>query len=153
MLTPIQLSHLEHLGQAAVIESHLAIRVPPSWASAGEDRVGYTIQTQLVECVRELHWRRDVLPTLAGATGDSVTRRLALDFLAPLLVGQRILGSYAVSWVRLRSYGLSVRLSAPGEEEPRTRAELTNVWYDPVERRAIPFPESVRSRLVSLAHR
>jgi acyl-CoA thioesterase FadM len=123
--------------------------IQPGWAAEGEDRVGYATIARLVECVRELHWRLDVLPVTRGDTLDTITRRIEVDFWSPLLVGADVVGRYGVESIRPRSYQLTVSIASDSTGEPLMGAILTNVFYDPLLRSAIPCPPGVKRALLN----
>jgi len=129
----------------------LKTRIHASWIVDGEDRVGYAALTQLIECVRELHWRRDVLAVEDASNVDSVTRTITLDFPHPVLAGAEIIGRYGVRWVRHRSYGLDVSLSDASTGLVLASAAIVNVFYDADARRSVVCPALVRDVLANAA--
>jgi acyl-CoA thioesterase FadM len=147
------LEGLAREGAARVEGDQVVFEVAPGWAAPGERRIGYAAIMRLVECVREFHWDRDVLPAAGGQPVDSITRSVLAEFLAPVRVCERVFGSYRVGWCRQRSYGLEVSLSAPGVTA-LARVDLVNVFYDPAgERAAIPPAALLEALRASQARR
>jgi acyl-CoA thioesterase FadM len=147
VLVPTSLADLESRGLATAIDAELRLRIRAEWVVVGEDRLGYATIARLVECVREVHWRRDVIPAAAGASVDTITKRLELDFHAPLLVGSEIVGAYRVTSVRERSYRLAVSMTASSTGALLAEGLLVNVFYDPKTRSAIACPPALRDAL------
>jgi acyl-CoA thioesterase FadM len=136
----MNLADLEHSGCARAEGPRLWVRVPGDWPAEGENRIGYVSILRLIEAVRELHWRRDVSPHVDPARLDSITRTLTADFMSPVLADTQIICTYALRWVRPRSYGLGVTL-AHDEGEDLAQVELANVFIDPDTLRPIaPHP-------------
>lgn len=130
-MMPTALHEFERAGLAEITGERIVFNILPTWASQTEKRIGYVGVLRLVECVRELHWRRDVLPLSGSDLIDSITRSLDADFRAPIEVGMRVTGRYSISWCRARSYGLSVGLSCEQEDRDLARVDLVNVFFDP----------------------
>jgi acyl-CoA thioesterase FadM len=109
----------------------------------GEGRIGHPGLVRLVECVRELHWARDVLS--AAANVDSVTRSSRFEYLGPVVPGTQVTGRYRVTGCGSRSYRLEVVLSAGAAD--LVRAELVNVFYDAALGRSTSPPGPVLAAL------
>jgi len=138
---------LDVLAAAGAEDDDLTFEILPACAAAGEHRIGYASIMRLVECVREMHWRRDVLPAAAGRPVDSITRTLSADFSAPMEINDRVAGRYRVAWCRRRSYGLEVSFSSRATGACLARIDLVNVFYDPVRRRSTTPPDAVLEAL------
>jgi acyl-CoA thioesterase FadM len=121
---------MEQAGYAQAEGPRLLVRVPTDWPADGEKRIGYVSILRLVECVRELHWRRDVAPQADMARLDSITKSVTADFAGPIMADAQVGCEYAVTWLRPRSYGLRVSIAA---EDGCTLAQvdLASVWVDP----------------------
>src|SRR6266536_3490333 len=111
-MAPITLEDLERTGLARVEADRLVFMIAQEWAATGERRIGYVGILRLVECVREFHWRNDVLPAAVEERVDSITRSISADFLSPVEVSDQIVGRYRIRWCRRRSYQLEVVLSS-----------------------------------------
>jgi len=140
---PTLLAELEGDGLARVAGDRVVFAIDRGWTAPGEQRIGYPGILRLVECVRELHWARDVVPPAAGRPIDSITRSLTADFLAPLEGGDELTGRYRIEWCRERSYALEVLLSSTTSAVDLVRASLVSVFYDPVGRTSTSPPTPV----------
>lgn len=147
--TPPEL--LERKEFAFVDGDQVIFTIASQWAVPGERRIGYVGILRLVECVRELHWRRDVLPPAAGRPVDCITRSVTAEFLAPVETEARLVGRYRVEWCRDRSYGLQVLLSTLPSGKELVRVGLVCVFYDPVGSSSASPPASVRTALRDLS--
>ncbi|HTP17297.1 MAG TPA: hypothetical protein VMK13_15860 [Streptosporangiaceae bacterium] len=135
------LAALERGGCALARGPRLHVRVPADWPADGEKRIGYVSILRLIESVRELHWRRDVGPHADPARVDSITRALTADFVGPVLGGTQVVGDYALTWVKSRSYGLRVTIADAGGHD-LARVDLASVFVDPgTLRPVVPDPQ------------
>jgi acyl-CoA thioesterase FadM len=144
---PTRLADMEACGAVQTVGSELRIRIDPEWALPGEDRIGYTTIVRLVECLRELHWTRDVIPVIGGAAVDTITRRLELDFQGPVLVGSDVVGTYGVATVRNRSYVVTVLLEDRSRRTALVNGSLVSVFYDATAHAPVECPPPVRAAL------
>jgi acyl-CoA thioesterase FadM len=149
-MPPVTLDDLEREGLARAEDDRVAFKVMQDWAAPGEQRIGYAGILRLVECVREFHWARDVLPAAGRRQIDSVARSLTADFLTPVAVGDHLVGRYRITWCRRRSYGLEVLL-ATTDGVDLVLVSLASVFYDPVGRSSVTPPAPVLAALRSLS--
>ncbi len=150
---PLSLEDLDLRGWAHTEADQVVFAISGAWAAPGERRIGYVGIMRLVECVRELHWARDVVTAAEGAPVDCITRSLTADFLAPVVIGTRVIGRYRVQLCSRRSYGLEVTLSSGGQRSELVRASMVDVFYDPVHERCVAPPASVAALLRTLTMR
>ena len=129
-MTALSLADMELAGHAHADGPQLVIRVPTEWPAEGEKRIGYVSIMRLAELTRELHWRRDIAPHADMMRIDTTTRTVSGDFARPIIADTNVRCSYALTWLRSRSYGLRVTLSAEGGD-PLAYVDLTNVFIDP----------------------
>jgi len=147
-MTALSLAEMEQAGYAHADGSHLVIRVPTEWPAEGEKRIGYVSILRLAEVTRELHWRRDIAPCADLMRIDTTTRSVSGDFARPIMADTKVLCSYALTWLRSRSYGLRVALSAEGGE-PLAHVDLTNVFVDPGTMRPVVPDQAITAALQS----
>ena len=147
-MTALSLAEMEQAGYAHADGSLLVIRVPTEWPAEGEKRIGYVSILRLAEVTRELHWRRDIAPCADLMRIDSTTRSVSGDFERPIMADTTVRCSYALTWVRSRSYGLRVTLSGEGGE-PLAHVDLANVFVDPGTMRPVVPGQPVRAALDS----
>jgi acyl-CoA thioesterase FadM len=150
-LRPTELGELERSCAVRVADGRIRVIVERDWIVLGEDRLGYAGIVQLLECVRELHWRRDIVSFSDGDQVDTITRSLSIDFLKPLIAGADVVGSYRMSWLRRRSYGLRLLLESHDEGATLVAAAMTCVFYDSAIHRSIDCPQHLRDRLHRLS--
>lgn len=129
-MRPLSLADMEQAGYAQAEGPRLLVRIPTDWPADGEKRIGYVSILRLVECARELHWRRDVAPHADIARLDPITKSATADFARPIMADAQVTCEYAVTWLRPRSYGLRVNIA---DEDGGTlaRVDLASVWVDP----------------------
>ena len=129
-MRPLSLADMEQAGYAQTEGPRLLVRIPTDWPADGEKRIGYVSILRLVECTRELHWRRDVAPHADTARLDPITKSATADFASPIMADAQVACEYAVTWLRPRSYGLRVKIV---DEDGGTLAQvdLASVWVDP----------------------
>ena len=149
MLSIRSLADMEHLGVAVADGRDLRMKIPPDWPVNGEQRIGYVTVMRLCEWVRELHWRLDIETNVDTAV-DTVTRSLRADFTAPITGGLEVIGSYAVSSFRERSYGLEMSLASP-DGERLACVKVINVFVDPLTLKAASPPRVLAVALRKLA--
>ncbi len=146
-MRPPALEDLERQGIAVVVPGGVVFHVPEDWPAEGEDRIGYVSILRLVECVREEHWRRTVLPEAGDPPVDSITKSLSAEFFAPVCPGTPVLGRSRVTRGGARSYELTVDLVVRDTGEPLMRAVLVGVFYDADAGRSTVPPEAVAASL------
>lgn len=129
-MSPLNLADMEQAGYAQAEGPRLLVRIPPDWPAGGEKRIGYVSILRLVECARELHWRRDVAPRANPARLDSITKSVKADFVRPIMADAQVACEYALTWLRPRSYGLRVNIADDGGGT-LAQVDLASVWVDP----------------------
>jgi acyl-CoA thioesterase FadM len=144
---PVFLRDLEAAGVAAADRRRVRFAIEPRWCALGENRLGYPGLLRLMECVRELHWRLDVLPRYPEL--DSITKALQVEFLRPVTGGSEVTGEYEISQVDGRSYVLEIALRDGAEGEQLARGRLTSVFYDEALGRSVEPPASLVTALRS----
>jgi acyl-CoA thioesterase FadM len=144
-MLPIFLRELEAAGAAKAVGSQVIFVIKAHWCAPGEDRLGYCGVVRLMECVRELHWRKDV--SLAYPEVDTITKSLDLEFLEPLAVEAEVTGAYAVADVGSRSYVLEIVLRDGVTSHELARGRLVSVFYDGVRHRAVEPPPPLAAAL------
>ena len=151
-MTALSLAEMEQSGHAHADGPQLVIQVPTEWPAEGEQRIGYVSIMRLAEFTRELHWRRDIAPCADMMRIDTTTKCVSGDFARPIMADTKVRCCYALTWLRPRSYGLRVTLSAEGGE-PLARVDLTNIFIDPCTMRPVvptqPITAALQSRLVA----
>lgn len=142
----MSLVEMELDGYAQTDGRRLQVRIPADWPAEGEKRIGYVSILRLAEAVRELHWRLDIAGGADTGSLDSITKSVTADFVSPVMADTDITCSYALTWVRRRSYGLRVTL-ADGEGDQLARIDLTSVFIDPGTLRPVETEPSVTAQL------
>ena len=84
------------------------VLVLPEWTVDEEPQLSYTSLVCLAECLRELHWQRDLGLPLDGGELNATARSMSADFMRPVHVG--VSGSAVVSPRRHRADLVLVRV-------------------------------------------
>ncbi|MGN6258130.1 MAG: acyl-CoA thioesterase [Solirubrobacterales bacterium] len=142
---PVFLQDLESAAAAKVEGRRVRFGVEPRWCAPGESRLGYPGILRLMECVRELHWRLDVIPRCPEM--DTITKTLEAEFLQPVEAGSEVTGEYALTEVRGRSYVLEIVLRDSVTAEPLARGRMVSVFYDEGRRQAVEPPTALVAAL------
>jgi acyl-CoA thioesterase FadM len=145
-MRPLDLIDMEQAGYAQAEGPRLLVRIPTDWPADGEKRIGYVGILRLVECTRELHWRRDVAPYADLDWLDSITKSVTADFARPVMADTQIACEYVVTWLRPRSYGLRVSI-VNDEGGTLSQVDLVSVWVDPGMLRPVAPNERVTEAL------
>jgi acyl-CoA thioesterase FadM len=140
-------------GTVEVTADGIIVKVTSDMVIAGEDRLSYTTILRLVECCREFHWEKDVLPSFDSGSTDSICRSVSARFRRPALVGMSIQISYHVTHVDEREYGLTFSLNNIADCQLCADVKLDNVFFDASSHRATSPPSSVRKALERLVVR
>ncbi|MGF1599884.1 MAG: hypothetical protein ACFCVK_23730 [Acidimicrobiales bacterium] len=122
----------------------VAVVVQDEWTVDDERQLSYTSVICLAECVRELHWNRDVEPLVSTAL-DSTIRNLGSVFSRPMFIGDLIVLSYRITAVGTTSYRMTVELSTGSDR--CAAIDLTSVFVHPERRSRTAPPPEVRARL------
>jgi acyl-CoA thioesterase FadM len=104
------------------------------WCEPGEDRLGYTQLVRLVECVRELHWRRLMVPDHY----DSVVGRARFEFVRPVQVGLTYELVHRVDAISRHTYELVVDCLSAHERAKHFTARLIVVTIHRSKSKALP---------------
>lgn len=138
------------LGQGGVdlLDDGLAFTVHPSWIVPGEDRLSYTTLIRLVECCREHHWIKDVLPKAEGIIVDSTIKSIAGEFTRSILVGSAALMKYEIADVRSKGYSLRFQVYIRDSFEVVARFCLVSIFIDDSQHQAVFPPPDVLEYLV-----
>lgn len=83
-------------------ENGIEVKIPQSWIIEGEDRISYTTLLRLIECCREYHWKKDILPL--NYSVDSICGQINASFSKPLAAEQMILITYKIRCVFEKKY-------------------------------------------------
>jgi acyl-CoA thioesterase FadM len=140
---------MEQAGYAQAEGPRLLVRIPTDWPADGEKRIGYVSILRLVECARELHWRRDVAPHADADRLDSITKSVTADFARPIIADAQVACEYAVTWFRPRSYGLRVQI-VDEHHGALAQVNLASVWVDPGSLRPVTPDQCVTEAMSSL---
>lgn len=143
---PTSLAAAIDSGYACVEGRAVYFDIAQSWCAPGEDRIGYTTITRLVECVRELHWEQQIRQ-LAPAGVDSMTRSLLADFTRPVRAGLPIRGTYDLLRVGNTSYDLRVILSSVASSSVAATFTLISIFCEPETGKPVPAPKGLRPTL------
>jgi len=127
----------------ALLPNGLSVTVHPSWIVEGEDRLSYTTLIRLIECCREHHWSRDILPRATNTAIDSITKSVSGEFIRPIPVGCVVSITYEITEVRSRGYALEFRVWDEGDQQLFAIVSLVSVFFDPSQRQAARPPPSV----------
>lgn len=149
-MRPTTLAELVRQSDVAPDARGLKLLVPKSWIVEGEDRLSYTTILRLVECCREHHWQTDIKPWSGCITVDSICRTAMADFREAVHVGAKISITYKVIEVGTKSYALEFTVHDDVTRSVCAIVRIVSVFYDPVRRRSIVPPMSVREHLSGL---
>jgi len=108
----------------------LLVMVLPDWVVDNETRLSYTSIIRLVECCREYHWEKDILPFSDHAI-DSTVKMINGEFKKPIPVGQIILIKYNIVQVRKKSYSLQFSVEDATNNNLYAIINLVSVFLDP----------------------
>lgn len=142
---PVFLRDLESRGVATAEGRRLTFSVDSRWCAPAENRLGYPGIVRLMECVRELHWRLDVISRFPKI--DSITKTFDVDFLQPVMAGSEVTGEYVVSEAGGRSYVLEIVLSDRAGTEQLARGRMVSVFYDEALGRTVEPPATLLAAL------
>ena len=151
-MDPTRLDDLlaDPLAGVTLLADGMTVRAAAAWVVPGEDHLSYTTLTRLVECCREHHWARDVLPAAQGEPIEAIARSFSARFYQAAPVGVVIRLSYQVCAVRSRMYQLRVVIADPKQRITYARCALDCVFYDPLSHRACRATPAVVAHLKRL---
>jgi acyl-CoA thioesterase FadM len=101
------------------------------WIIEGEDRLSYTTLIRLIECCREYHWQKDILPLTSDKSVDSICKILTCNFANPISVGSLIFVKYQIISVRRRSYTIRFKVYDTKNDMLCANCDMVCVFYDP----------------------
>ena len=143
------LSKLQEETEIIFTHDGMLVFIPSCWIVEGEDRLSYTTLVRLIECCREYHWQKDVIPGCSGALVDSISKSLVANFIKPILAGSQIKITYSVLSVGDKSYRIGFQLQS-SNDCLHAKFELIQIFYDPMEHKSIEPPIGVRERLLAI---
>lgn len=121
----------------------MSLVIQRDWIIPTEDRLAYTTLLRLCEALRDLHWKKDVIPNAKGLEIDSVVVALTSEFSRPVRIGDKIRLTYIIREVRRTSYSVTMLARHHGAKSPSATCSLTSVFIDPNTFRPIAPPPSV----------
>lgn len=136
-------------GDVARHPNGLTVKVRDSWVIPGEKRLSYTTLIRLVECCREYHWEKDILPLMKETRLDSITKSITAEFLTPIPVRSVISIVYLLTDIRSKGYALEFQVMDATDRSLRARVSMVSVFYDPDTGTPIVPPEAVSDFLSS----
>ncbi len=129
-------------------DNTIDVVIQPDWTVDDEQQLSYTSLVCLAECLREFHWQRD-LGTLAGTDEfNAISRSMSAEFLRPVLIGDRVTLSYALSELGPTSYRFICRVA--GDDRVCAVVEVELVFTRPGLRGRAPAPDHVRRKLAAV---
>lgn len=135
-------------------EDYLDFTVPTAWLGAGDTKLSYTTIVGLLEAVRDTHWQElGRMPKHMEHDIDVTCASLEVEFLEPVLPGERYRASYCVTGIGSRSYEFAVRLSSTSRACTCVIALLTLVFIKASTGQATSPPDLVAARLGKLRTR
>ncbi len=146
-MEPTTLARLIKETDVALSERGFSLWIPSRWVVPGEDRLSYTTIICLVECCREHHWKKDILPHTQKTTLDSICRKISADFLSPVDVRIRAQVDYFVTRVGTTSYDLAFEIRNCGMDTASARVHIRSVFFDPETRDSLMPPVEVQKQL------
>lgn len=145
-MEPTSLLHFLRDGSLAVTADGLAATVSQTWVIEGEDRLSYIGILRLVECCREHHWHRDILP-LCRAPIDSILVKCEAAFRRPILVGAQVSLKYTVISVGTKSYDLEFNVTLSDAGGDCATVKMRCVFLNPASRQSCQPPSEVANHL------
>ena len=147
-MIPVTLRELEQKGLARINDDSREIEfiISPKWPYRNESRIGDASISRLFECIREMHWERDII-TITGETPiDCTTIASFEEFKRPVTAGEKVIGRYKVLYVGNTSYRLELSLTSPSGSQ-LCSSEKTFAFFDSIHQKAISPPDAVRRNL------
>lgn len=124
----------------------IAVTVRRKWIIEGEDRLSYTILIRLIECCREYHWQKDVLPLTSDKSVDSICKILTCNFVNPISAGSPVFVRYRIVGVRRRSYTIRFEVYDTSNNMLCANCDMVSVFYDPqLKKSAFPPDPIIRA--------
>ena len=128
----------------------IVIKVQRSWIVPGEDRLSYATIIRLVECCREYHWYKDIVPMTREPVIDSICRTLSCEFIGTILVESHIRIRYRIHALHRKGYAMRFIIEDSATNEVRARFDQFSLFYDPIAKVAIAPPAHLTDRLIAL---
>ena len=147
-MTPRTIDELARAG-AALGDHTVEAVIQPEWTVGDEPQLSYTSMVCLAECLREFHWQRDLDALIGTAELDATARSMSAEFFRPVLVGSRVVLSYAIADVEPSSYRFACRITSDGQLCSTVEVKLVFIRPDHPGRAAAPV--DLRRRLAQLA--
>ena len=155
LLLPITFTQLKQKGYILEKNYGIIIRVQPTWAISGEKHLSYTTLTRLVECCREYHWEKDVLPLIYETNVDSICKALNAEFIKPVSIEARIFLKYEVKNIKHKSYELGIKIldvenESANDQEIYAIFNIILVFCNTETIQAVNIPDAAANKLTEL---
>jgi acyl-CoA thioesterase FadM len=147
----ITLSTLVSSGSAFIDINELIVTVDSSMIIEGEDRLSYTTIFRLVECCRELHWRRDIDKQSNDQPLDTICKSVTGQFKSPIIVGSVISIGYQLGKIVGRGYTLAFTIRSRDHSETYAEVLIDSIFYNCISHSSMEPPASLREHLIAIA--